>query len=201
MKANRCFITLYAILLSLVSTATAEITSIPLPDLIGLYNTESVEPVPVSDPILSTLSNIQQIQLHIEGTHAQGEAAYEEMIEEPFYWNDPVGLSISAHLEDFLPDYHFLTGMDNLANGSFDLTNPFVCYADPPIPSWDDFVSDGFLDLNIYIYYETYGNPVPYNVNIDPTLNIKSAELIIEIIPEPATAALLALGALLIRRR
>ena len=207
MNTKLLFHVIVVCILTFQLVAFGNATHIPLSDMIGLYNSENEFAMTISNPIFSTLSNIQGIQLKLNGVHTLGEAAYSEHIEEPWYWRDVIGLDVDVRVHDFQPDYigAVPTEVSDIS-GSFDITESFFIFnspgSEPPVPSWDDYVIDGTLEMYIIFSFDTFGNPLPPdNIFTEPELNITSAELIITTIPEPTTLCFLSLGAVLLKRK
>ena len=169
------------------STASGEIVTLDLPELLGTYISDYPSGVLwVSIDLGTTFETINGVSMQLSGTLTPG-LARDDGVEMPWHTGFAVGMNE--------PDPGSWLVFVGPYDGPFSEQNAFWGGGHP---TWD-FLLDGQAQL----YAELLPNGFYSGVGVEtPSAEITEAQLIVDgVVPEPATLSLLAIGGLALIRR
>lgn len=183
--------------LCLYGLAAAQTTVVPIGQLAGQHNSESEAfTLTISSPALNGLTDIQSIQLRVQGHFTMGQALYLGLVYDPDYGDmlaeipGPLGIGFTAHSSNLSRAVGFF-----FSDGDFNLTETFNPDAVQGLTLGETF--------SLYVHFSPeYLYPGSYLTTLsEPQLNITSAELVIVTVPEPGTLGLLTVGTVMLARK
>ncbi|MCK4887615.1 MAG: PEP-CTERM sorting domain-containing protein [Planctomycetes bacterium] len=184
-----------AIFFGIVVPALGETTTISLPDVLGIYELDSVRSRTVSFDFARSFTEIQAVHIELVGT-VQAGSAYEYF--NPEIYHDIYGSLRSEMNPPGATGFGWTSTYPVVSPFDIEKTFTWVYYSGYSSGQSWSFLLDGQAEMTIDLNMQT---PISWVPVTGPTYNITQAYLIVESVPEPSTILLLGLGGLVLRRK